>query len=519
MRTFREIFNDLEEISKKDKFLETVTYLSHINLNCSAEKLDKRNFNILLNENEITFLFGLWLKNFKYEKKTIITEIEKECDIIHSLMNELHLTFIPEFKVDKSVNFKDFHITQRNNPNVLKEIIFYAGTGAYDFQYMDFFKKKYKLDKDRIKEKYGFNLNDVVDLFTIIKIGFNNRLNTNTYDSHNILELYRINTNDPILKSNENYINILDLFSCNINDDNHLNDSFNDICDSNYFKIKPIIKVKNDYILPLPSLLATAFYENFFYWILEDKSYEKQALKNRGIIAEEIVYNLISKKFPDSNIYKNILVKETKEKTITDLDILLQKDDRLIIFQVKSKKLTELSKQGNIAKYEKDFDQAISQAYEQAIRPYYHLYNQKCKLINNGAKLSIERPNKIHSICIVLDSFPSLNTHIRLFYDTKKDAPIALSIFDLETMLSFFNDINQFFDYLDIRNQMMGKLVSEEEISLLQAFLSNNIKKNNEYDFLYFDNTFAQKFDRTFYLPLLEKYYLKYKELMSKNCT
>lgn len=519
MRTFREIFNDLEEISKKDKFLEAVTYLSHINLNCSAEKIDKRNFNILLNENEITFLLGLWLKNFNYEKKTIITQIEKECDVIHSLMNELHLTFLGEFKVDGSVNFEDFHITQRNNPNVLKEIIFYAGTGAYDFQYMDFFEKKYKLDKVWIKEKYGFNLNDVVDLFTIIKIGFNNRLNMNTYDSRNILELYRININDQILKSNENYINILDLFSCNINDNNKLNNSFNDICDNNYFKIKPIIKEKNDYILPLPSLLATAFYENFFYWMLEDKSYEKQALKNRGIIAEEIVYNLISKKFSDTNIYKNILVKETKEKTITDLDILLQKDDRLIIFQVKSKKLTQLSKQGNIAKYEKDFDQAISQAYDQAIRPYYHLFNQKCKLINNGAKLSIERPNKIHSICIVLDSFPSLNTHIRLFYDTKNNAPIALSIFDLETMLTFFNDINQFFDYLEIRNQMMGKLVSEEEISLVQAFLSNNIRKNNEYDFLYFDNTFAQQFDKTFYLPLLEKYYKKYQQIIKKNIT
>lgn len=253
--------------------------------------------------------------------------------------------------------------------------------------------------------------------------------------------------------------------------------------------------------------------------MLEDKRYEKQALRNRGIIAEEIVYNLISEKFIDSNIYKNILVKETKEKTITDLDILLQKDDRIIVFQVKSKKLTELSKQGNIAKYEKDFDQAISQAYEQAIRPYYHLFNQKCKLIYNGVNLSIERPNKIHSICVVLDSFPSLNTHVRLFYDTKKDAPIALSIFDLETMLTFFNDIKQFFDYLEIRNQMMGKLVSEEEISLVQAFLSNNIQQNNEYDFLYFDNSFAQKFDRTFYLPLMEKYYLKYQQLMSKNYT
>ncbi|MDY3528324.1 hypothetical protein PG593_00840 [Riemerella anatipestifer] len=519
MRTFRDIFNDLEEISKKEQFLEVVTYLSHKNLNCSVGELGKRDFNILLNENEIIFLFGLWLKNFKNGKNVKITDIEKECVVVHKLMNELHSTFIPEFKLDESVRFEDFHITQRNNPNILKEIIFYAGTGAYDFQYMDFLDKKYQLDKNWISEKYGFELNDVVDLFTIIKIGFNNRLNKNTYDSSNILELYRINISEPILKDNKKYIKILDLFSCNLNDDINLNNSFSDICDSNYFKIKPVIKTKNDYILPLPSLLATAFYENFFYWMLEDESYEKKALNNRGLIAEKIVYDLISEKYSNVNIYKNIHVKETKEKTITDLDILLQKDDRLIIFQVKSKKLTELSKQGNITKYEKDFNQAISQAYEQAIRPYYHLYNQKCKLINNGTDLSIERPNKIHSICVVLDSFPSLNTHIRLFYNIKKDTPIALSIFDLEIMLTFFDDINQLFDYLEIRNQMMGKLVSEEEISLLQAFLSNNIQQNNEYDFIYFDNSFAQKFDQTFYLPLLEKYYSKYQQIILKNYT
>lgn len=86
-------------------------------------------------------------------------------------------------------------------------------------------------------------------------------------------------------------------------------------------------------------------------------------------------------------------------------------------------------------------------------------------------------------------------------------------------MLTFFNDVNQLFDYLELRNQMMGKLVSEEEISLLQAFLSNNIKQNNEYDFLYFDNSFAQRFDRTFYLPLLEKYYSKYQQIITKNYT
>ncbi|WP_288790394.1 hypothetical protein [uncultured Elizabethkingia sp.] len=513
MREFREIFNDLEEISKYTNFLEVVTYLSHINLNSNIETINKRDFSILLNENEITFLFGLWLKNFNNNNSTTINNIITEGNKVHSLMDELHLTFHKDFKISKMKNLEDYHKYQRNNSNILKEIIFYSGTGAYDFQYMDYFEKKYELDQNWMKNKYDIELIDIVNLYTHIKIGFNIKLNKKIYAAEDILDLYTLDFNSYLFNTNKNYKKILDLFCCNI-DNNNPNNLFNDIGDFNDFKVKPIIKRENKYIIPLPSLLATAFYENFFYWMLADKDYEKKALNNRGKVAEKIVFDLLNEKFENNNVYKNILVKKNKEITITDLDILLQKEDKLVIFQVKSKKLTQLSKEGDIAKYDKDFNQAISQAYDQAKKPYYHLYNQKSKLFkSDGTEVKIERPNVIYSICIVLDSFPSLNSHIRLFYTISKDAPIALSIFDLDTMIKYLNTFDKLLSYLEIRERMMGKLVSEEEISLVQAFISGNLKNDSEYDFFYFDNTFAQQFDKTFYLPLVDKYYCKFFQL------
>lgn len=515
MREFNQIFNDLEEISKSTNFLEIVTYLSHINLNSSVENINKRDFSILLNENEITLLFGLWLKNYSKSNSFTVQDIITEGNRVHSLMNELHSTFLKDFNITKAKNLEDYHKIQRANPNILKEIIFYSGTGAYDFQYMDYFEKKYELDENWIKSKYGIELSDIVNLYTHIKIGFNIKLNKKNYTAENILDLYTLHSNSYLFEINDKFEKILDLFCCNISHNNH-NILFKDIGDLNEFRIRPIIKRENKYIIPLPSLLATALYENFFYWMLEDKNYEKKALSNRGKVAEKIVFDLLNEKFEKNNIYKNILVKENREITITDLDILLQKGEKLVIFQVKSKKLTQLSKQGDVKKYEKDFDQAISQAYDQAKKPYYYLYNQKCKLLkDDGTEVKIERPSIIHSLCIVLDSFPSLNSHIRLFYAVNKDAPIALSIFDLDIIVKYLNTFDKLLNYLEIRNQMMGKLVSEEEISLVQAYIAGNLKNNSDYDFFHFDNTFAQQFDKTFYLPLIKKYYHKFSQLNS----
>ena len=505
MRNYNQVLNDLENISKKKNFLETVIYLSHINLNSTAENIHKRDFKVLLNENEITFLLGLWLKNWNKDHGVIIN-IKNESTIIHLLMNELHSTFLENFNVKESLTSEDFHNSQRNNPEVLKEMIFYSGTGAYDLQYTEFIAEKYALDEDWLIKKYNIKLNEVIDLYTHIKIALNIKINKYRYSTENLIDLYTIDFNSYLFELDPNFKNILDLFSVDFQFQGY-NLNFRDIGDYNEFKTKPIIRTQNSYIIPLPSLLATALNENFFYWMLEDDDYKKTALKNRGIVAEKIVFNSLKKKFPENVILCDVLVKQSREITLTDLDILMQKDDKLIIFQIKSKKLTQLSKQGNVEKYKKDFEQSITQAYEQAIKPYYHLYNEKCKLLlKNGKEIKIERPNKIHSLCIVLDSFPSLNSHIRLFYNVNKEAPIALSIFDLDTLLNYLDDFDKLFDYLNIRNEMMGKLFSEEEISLVQAFISGKLVNRKDYDYMFFDNSFAQQFDKTYYLPLLSKH-------------
>lgn len=63
MRDENIILDELNEFSSHSDFLTVLLYLVGENLNCSTDQLATRNFRALLNENEINFLFGIWLKN------------------------------------------------------------------------------------------------------------------------------------------------------------------------------------------------------------------------------------------------------------------------------------------------------------------------------------------------------------------------------------------------------------------------------------------------------------------------
>ena len=58
MRDERKIIAQLNKISSQSNFLKVLLYLVGENLNCSTDELTTRDFRALLNENEITFLFG-----------------------------------------------------------------------------------------------------------------------------------------------------------------------------------------------------------------------------------------------------------------------------------------------------------------------------------------------------------------------------------------------------------------------------------------------------------------------------
>lgn len=508
MRDEKEILAELNQFSSHSDFLTVLLYLVGENLNCSTDQLATRNFRALLNENEITFLFGIWLKN-RHKKIPSTENFKIKAEKVHKLMDEYHLTFLKHFP--KIGEFENFHLEFRTNPASVRETVFYAPSGAYDYQFVSFLETKYSRDKDWLLTNKNFSLEDAKNLYISLKSILNFKLNVKDFGD-NYIELYSFNFNNYIFKKNPNFIKILDSLSFGENE--VLNENYNSIGDLNQFKIRPVIKTDNSYIIPLPYTVSEAIYDSPFYWMIDDKTYRNKAQKNRGDIAEHIVAKLLSRKIDSKFIHSEVEVKEVKATTVTDIDICVVKDNKMLIFQVKSKRLSQLSKNGDIATFEKDFKLAVQDAHEQAILPYELILSNKCyfQYKDSGEKLELPKVNEIYSACVVLDSYPAITAHTRLFFHKEKVTPITMSIFDLEIIMEYSKDFDTLFDYFKKRTQNSKYFIADSELGFFGGYLRTNLQKRPDSDIVAFDADFAQRFDLDYYKPLMEKYERKFPE-------
>ena len=108
--------------------------------------------------------------------------------------------------------------------------------------------------------------------------------------------------------------------------------------------------------------------ETLFYWLQDSLSFGKKLGSIRGDIAEKLVLEIVQRRFL-KNVYAHIPITKTKSSNmITDIDVFFSYKNAGIVFQVKSKRLTELSKQGDAASIENDTEKAIIDAHEQGLK-------------------------------------------------------------------------------------------------------------------------------------------------------
>lgn len=151
--------------------------------------------------------------------------------------------------------------------------------------------------------------------------------------------------------------------------------------------------------------------------------------------------------------------------------------ESVIVFQVKSKRLSLLSKRGNEASIEDDFKKAIGNAYNQGVKCIDALkaYSQYCSL---KSITQLESVRKYYNFCITLNQYPTLSA-IFLYksYDVEKcDIPLmALSIYDLDAIVSLL-PLEYFNDYMIYREEAaMNKIYGINEMYYLGAYMCNII--------------------------------------------
>jgi len=449
--------------------------------------------------------------------------------------------------------------------DMLTEPIFYSGTGVYDFQYLDFLERKYEYDKRWLLKNKNFDIEKSKDIVVQIKnilqekskkvhlyelkeripqiIGEMKKKNPNEdWEKHTkkivpIMELHQYvklffdcPTDEKALSmdeireegwksfykglialfiirksdfdKNSGIDAFLDNFSISLEKD--LNSQFQKIGNFNIINAKPIIKLDEErYFVPISFLLSEAVYESPFYWMMADKEYKNIVGKNRGRVGEEIAYNFLSQVFGKDKTFKSVKIATKKGQDDTDIDVLCILGSKALCVQVKSKKLTELSRTGDDDQLQKDFQEAIQDAYEQGLISRQKILERKSKFFDkngNGIYLS-EEIDEVYIMGITTENYPSLTHQSDVMLDKKDNDPFPIfsTIFDLELIIHYLNDSYDFLYYIKQRTSLMDFFKADEEMTFLGYHLDQKLWKIPNVDRYMIDTSFAQLIDRNYY--------------------
>jgi len=449
--------------------------------------------------------------------------------------------------------------------DMLTEPIFYSGTGVYDFQYLDFLERKYKYDKNWLSEKKNFdieqtknialqiknilqekskkvrlyglkerlpqitedikkkNLNEdwekckkellpMLELYQYVELFFENATDKKNLSMDKIgedewksfykglIELFVIRKID--FDSDVNIESFLNNFSISIK--RGLNSQFKTIGNYNLINSHPVIKLDEEkYFVPIPFLLFEAIYEDPFYWMTKNKEYEDQAGENRGRVGEEITYEFLSKVFGKNKTFKSVKISSKKGKDDTDIDVFCTLGSKALCVQVKSKKLTTLSRSGNDKQLEKDFQEAVQDAYEQGFLSRSKILGKNAKFIDeNGNEIILsEEIDEVYLMVITTENYPSLahQAHVMLEKKDNDPFPIVLTIFDLDLLTFYLNDPYDFLYYIRQRTSLMNYFKADEEMTFLGYHLKEKLWKIPNVDASLIATSFAQLVDRNYY--------------------
>lgn len=516
-----DILNRLEEIASTPGFIYTLALLLLQDIFLDPSESADINWGERISFQEFSLLVGLMVKH--EVKLEFPTEENHNADTIEifNLLHDLHRTHFGVFFQKLKENFDEEKVSQlteeqkeeafRNlfgSGEMMTEPIFYGGSGAYDFQYNDLAIKKYRYDSAWIKKEKGFSIEEAAQIAKDLKsMSAEKAAKIKIAQSFEnlcaqIFDIFCFSSTDICSTSDAEVQSFLTAFSLR---PGTVNKSFNSIGQYNALASHPILKLDTDlYFLPLCFTLAESVYESPFYWMLNTK-YAASASNNRGKATEDIAYEILLPVF-GTGLFRNIRVQNQKAQDVTDIDILAIGGNKAVVFQAKSKRLTELSRLGNTEKLKKDFSEAVQSAYNQALSCRDAILNKSNHLVNErGEKIRLdERINDVYIVCLTSDHYPAVISQVETYLIKKKDDPypVCMSVFDLDIVSFYLNDAFEFLYYVRQRICYSAFFKCSSEMAFLGFHLNQKLFKSSEEDMIAIDEGFAQLIDANF--PVLK---------------
>lgn len=437
-----------------------------------------------------------------------------------------YLDFLEKkYKYDKQWLFdnKNFNIEEVKNIVIrIKDVLQEKSKKVHLYELKErlpqFIKEMKKKEPDKDWEKHSKEVLPILELHQYVELFFeytaDKDLNLNDIRKEGwksfyegLIELFVVRKSD--LGDCANIDSFLDNFSISFQE--NLNSQFQSVGNFNLINAKPIIQLDRErYFIPISFLLFEAVYESPYYWMEKDDSYRNILAEHRGLVGEEITYEFLSKVFGKTRTFRSVKIKTPSTKTstkrkidATDIDILCILGSKTLCVQVKSKKLTELSRTGNDQKLQKDFQGAVQDAYVQGMIAREKILEKHAEFFDNqGSEIKLsEEIDDVYILVVTIENYPSLThqAHILLDKNGNDPYPMVSTIFDLELLVHYLHDPFDFLYYIRQRIALMDYFRADEEIVFLGYHLERKLWKINKVDMIALETDFGQAIDRNYY--------------------
>ena len=515
-RAKREVIADLERLCQEDGFIYSYCGLVLSSLFMSPKEIAETDWTQRLNTQELAFLLGLMVKRpLSLTVPSSPARSDAQYNSVIRLFEELHKTHGFPFKIPATENQQNLeesiakHVQAyddwMDNGLGMVEPIFYGGEGAYDFQYFEMAEKRYRDDSKWLAHYLGIGYDVIIEIARQLTR----------------LSLTRVNNFHVRVSSEDFFLQYLETFSFGPKDisgiaagaidrflqafslaPGEVNQSFDTVGGYNRVHSHPVIRMENDRLfLPLSFSLAESIYESPFYWMLEDGKHKQTASSNRGTATETIAHDLLSQIFGEDNVFRGVRITNRKGD-LTDIDVLAVEGSKAVIVQAKSKKLTVASRRGEGERLKNDFQGAVQDAFDQALVSRKAILEDDSSLTVDGKGIDevVEAVDEAYIICLTGDHFPAVTTQLELYLQKEESDPfpIAMSIFDLDTVIYYLKDPFDLLYYLRQRSDHATHFKSDSEMSFLAFHLRHKLVPEEQVGGCLIGQNYAQLIDAHF---------------------
>ncbi|HIE8873275.1 TPA: NERD domain-containing protein, partial [Klebsiella pneumoniae] len=259
------------------------------------------------------------------------------------------------------------------------------------------------------------------------------------------------------------------------------------ITDENSLETNPIITVdENNYAICSINFILLAIQNKIDQYFKESK-FSERFRKARDMKLEQDAKEALSELLPENSIVLESVFENNKSSNEHDLVIISKRS--ILIIEAKATPRREPLREPSRAftRIKDDFKKksGIQSGCDQALNlktlieknEITILYDKKGNVLHTISKQDFD---DIYCICVTKDDFGLLATDLTILLDKPADEkyPWVINIDDLRFLISCLKYIGKdwlyFIEYLSQRVNLMGKIISADELDIAGAFLKYN---------------------------------------------